>query len=128
MAFSLQIITDSGNLIFSHTHLLPPMETNALSLLQGFYMSGKESGGFQPKSLQTASGNIVFEDFSFGNFTYIFILTTNQTLGNKGTNYTNLLKIINFIQIALINSTGPEIWICEDVTQIESLKKELKVY
>eukprot|EP00826_Nyctotherus_ovalis_P001349 TRINITY_DN10201_c0_g2_i1.p1 TRINITY_DN10201_c0_g2~~TRINITY_DN10201_c0_g2_i1.p1 ORF type:complete len:189 (+),score=48.72 TRINITY_DN10201_c0_g2_i1:158-724(+) len=126
MAYSLKIFTDSGISVFSATHQLPPIDSSIISLLQAFYISTKESVGFNPKSLQTRNGNIVFENFAIDNSTYVYILITNQFLANSHLGYGNLIKVLHFLQVALINLTGPQLWTSDDATQTENLKKQLK--
>ena len=127
MAYSIRIFTDTGIQIFSFTHLLPPIDNSIFSLLQAFYISTKESVGYNPKSLQTKNGNIVFENFVIDNSTYIFILISNQFLANSGLAYGNSIRLLHFLQVALINLTGPQLWTSDDTSQTDNLKKQLKV-
>jgi len=127
MAYALKIFTDSGISVFSATHILPPIDPSIISLLQAFYISTNESVGFNPKSLQTKNGNIVFENFVIDNNTYVFILITNQFLANSDFGYGHVIRVLHFLQVALINLTGPQLWVSEDAIQTENLKKQLKV-
>lgn len=127
MAHALQIVTDTGTCVLSLNHLMPPLDYAVVGLLQAFYITGKENGGFQPRCLQTQNGTIVFADYSFGNNTYIFVMITNRSPANSDLGHANMQETLRFLQVMMLDLTGSALWAAEDTVQLEQLKKELKV-